>query len=208
MAEHGWLGPIEWATARRALPGQQVCGDNAVALGIAGEAALFGVIDGLGHGDAAASAADCAAETLSRASDKPLDVLIRRCHNALSSTRGAAMTLAHFDFDTGGLSWIGVGNVTAAVVAKTPHGVEMRSSALLAGGIVGYRIPESLQPQNLALSLGDLLVMASDGIDENYLGSIDFAAPVADIADHILLTHSKDSDDALVLAARHRGHSS
>ena len=39
----------------------------------------------------------------------------------LADTRGAAMTLARIDFETDTLSWIGIGNVTADLVAKTPE---------------------------------------------------------------------------------------
>src|ERR1700758_5417553 len=122
MIERGRLGPIEWAAARRAIPGEQACGDLSVALNIAGGAALFGVVDGLGHGAAAAEAAAFAAGVLTRARAQLLEVLIHRCHLALADTRGAAMTLAHIDFDSGALSWIGVGNVTAALVAKNASG--------------------------------------------------------------------------------------
>jgi phosphoserine phosphatase RsbX len=84
----------------------------------------------------------------------------------------------------------------------------VRASALLSGGIVGYRMPETLLTQNIPLAAGDLLVIASDGIAEDHLDSIDFAAPATAIAERILREHGKASDDALVLAARHRGSSS
>ncbi|MDT5086669.1 MAG: hypothetical protein QOJ61_3712, partial [Mycobacterium sp.] len=122
-----------------------------------------------------------------------------------SSTRGAAMTLARIDFRSDTLSWIGIGNVTADLVAKHPAGVEVRSSARLAGGIVGFRMPEVLVPQEVPIRPGDLLVIASDGIAEDYLDDLDFAAPALVIADQILHSHAKDNDDALVLTARHRG---
>lgn len=207
MVDHGWLGPIEWAAAGRPRPGEDSCGDQAIAVEIDETAALFGVIDGLGHGEAAAEAAQCAVGVLGRARAEPLDVLMRLCHRALATTRGAAMTLARIDFDADALSWIGIGNVTAALVAKSPSGVGLRSSALLTGGIVGYRVPETLLTQNISIVPGDLLVMASDGIAENHLDSIDFAAPATTIADKILHDHGKDSDDALVLAVRRRGAS-
>ena len=72
-------------------------------------------------------------------------------------------------------------------------------------GIVGYRIPEALTPQEVLIRPGDLLVITSDGIVEDHLDDIDFAASSLAIADQILRRHAKDSDDALVLAARHRG---
>ncbi|HZQ31804.1 MAG TPA: SpoIIE family protein phosphatase [Mycobacterium sp.] len=205
MDDHGRLGPIEWATAGRPRPGERMCGDRSIAVEINDTSALFGVIDGLGHGEAASEAAQCAVDVLSRARAEPLDVLMRLCHRALAATRGAAMTLARIDFDADAVSWIGIGNVTAALVAKSASGVDLRSSALLTGGIVGYRIPETLLTQNISVTPGDLLVMTSDGIDEDHLDSIDFAAPATGIAEKILREHGKDSDDALVLAARRRG---
>jgi hypothetical protein len=203
--KHGRLGPIEWATAGRPRPGEDVCGDQSIALEIGATAVLFGVLDGLGHGAPASEAATCGVKVLRRNPSEPLDVLIRHCHRALAGTRGAAMTLARIDFDADTVSWIGIGNVAAALVAKSPSGVDIRSSALLTGGIVGYRLPETLLTQNISSWHGNLLVIASDGIDESHLDSIDFAAPTKVIADEILRKHGKDSDDALVLAARHRG---
>jgi phosphoserine phosphatase RsbX len=207
VAEHGWLGPIEWAAKSRPRPGENVCGDRLLAVDVNGTGALIGVLDGLGHGAEAAEAANCGVEVLRNARSEPLDVLVQLCHRALSGTRGAAMTLARIDFRADTLSWVGIGNVAADLVAKHPAGVEVRSSARLAGGIVGYRIPEVLTPQEVPIRPGDLLVIASDGIVEDHLDDIDFSAPALVIADQILHSHAKDNDDALVLAARHRGAS-
>jgi phosphoserine phosphatase RsbX len=207
MDEHGWLGPIEWAVARRPEPGENVCGDQSIAVDVNGTAALFGVLDGLGHGAAAAAAALRATEVLSRERAEPLDVLIRHCHQALTATRGAAITLARIVFHTGTLDWIGIGNVTANLVAKGPAGAQVRSSALLAGGIVGYRIPDALPRQKTAMAPGDLLVIASDGIADDHLDNIDFARSALVIAKQMLNRYSRETDDALVLAARHRGSS-
>lgn len=205
MRRQGWLGPIEWAAARRPRPDEQVCGDYPIALDVSGEAALFGVLDGLGHGTEAATAAICAAEVLAGAHAEPLEALFQLCHRALADTRGVAMTLARIDFNAGTMRWLGVGNVTANLVAKAASGVEVRSCALLAGGIVGYRLPGVLHPHSVSIRPGDLLVVASDGISEDYLDSIDFAGTAMMTAEQILDKHAKETDDALVLAARHRG---
>ncbi len=205
MGEHGRLGPIEWAAESRPRPGERVCGDHPIAIDVNGTGALVGVLDGLGHGEEAAAAALCGVDVLRGARAEPLEVLFRLCHRALRATRGAAMTLARIDFAAGTLRWIGIGNVTANLVAKHPGGIEVRSSARLAGGIVGYRMPEVLTPQEVSIHPGDLLVMTSDGIAENHLDSIDFAAPALVTAREILGEHGKGSDDALVLVARHRG---
>jgi hypothetical protein len=117
------------------------------------------------------------------------------------------MTLARVDLEADLLSWTGIGNVAANLVVKSPSGVLIRSSARLVGGIVGYRIPETVHTQTVSMRPGDLLVMTSDGIGGDFLDDIDFSAPALAIADQILNNHAKDNDDALVLAARHRGAS-
>ena len=208
MRRNGSIGPIEWAAARRPLPGEEVCGDVPIAVDVGGAAALFGVADGLGHGSAAETAALRADEVVNGNRNEPLDVLLQRCHRGLTDTRGAAITLARIDFETDTLSWIGIGNVTADLVSKSAAGIQIRASALLSGGIVGYRIPHALATHQVSIGPGDLLVIATDGILEDHVRGIDFAAPAIAIAEHILDAYSRDSDDALVLTARHRGVSS
>ena len=205
--EKGRLGPIEWATAGRPLAGEHVSGDQQIAIGIDGDAALFGVIDGLGHGPAAAMAALRAVDTLEKARSERLEVLVQLCHRVLEGTRGVAMTVARVDFGAGLLAWTGVGNVAADLVAKAATGTQIRSSARLTGGIVGYRIPEIRPAQVVSLRAGDLIVMATDGITDDHVDHIDFAASATVIAEEILSKYAKESDDALVLAARHRGTS-
>jgi phosphoserine phosphatase RsbX len=207
MNDHGRLGPIEWATASRPIPGEVVCGDHSITLEVLGSAALFGVIDGLGHGAAAATAATTAAAVINRAAAEPLDALIGRCHRQLAATRGAAMTLARIDFGAETLQWMGVGNVAANLLAKSPSGVETRSSARLAAGIVGYQVHAILPPERIHIRPGYLLVIASDGIAEDHLDRVDFTASAVVIAEQILREYGRATDDALVLVARHRGFS-
>ena len=205
MTEQGRVGPIEWAVVSQPMPGETECGDRAVAVDRHGDLALFAVIDGLGHGEAAAVAAKRGAEVLSRSPGDPLDVLLGRCHGELASTRGAAITLAQIDLRADVLRWLGVGNVTATLAARSPNGMESRSSARLLGGIVGYQLPELRQPEPIPIRPGHLLVVASDGIAEDHGATIDFAASAAVTAERILNQYRRGNDDALVLVARHRG---
>lgn len=207
MHENGRFGPIEWARAGRPLPSEYTSGDRGIAVDIEGEAALFGVVDGLGHGPAAAEAALRAIDTVDRASSERIEVLIQLCHRVLAGTRGVAMTLARVDFGTNVLTWAGVGNVSADLVAKAPTGVHVRSSARITSGIVGYRIPEIRPAQVVSIRPGDLLVMRTDGIAEDYLDHIDFSAAAVAIAEELLGKDAKETDDAMVLTARHRGAS-
>ncbi|WP_197694061.1 SpoIIE family protein phosphatase [Mycobacterium sp. 852002-40037_SCH5390672] len=187
------------------MPSEYTCGDRGIAVDIDGTAALFGVVDGLGHGPAAAEAALRAVDAVTRASSERIEVLIQLCHRVLVGTRGVAMTLARVDFEANTLTWTGIGNVTADLVAKAPTGVHIRSSARLTGGIVGYRIPEIRPAQVIPIRPGDLMMMSTDGIVEGYLDHIDFSASAVAIAEGLLSKDAKETDDAMVLAARHRG---
>ncbi|WP_227982483.1 SpoIIE family protein phosphatase [Nocardia spumae] len=206
MREDGSLGTVEWAVAGRALPGQRVSGDRSVVLDAGEGSVLFAVLDGLGHGAAAADAADRAAQVLADNRAEPLDVLMVLCHRAMSDTRGAAVSLVLFGGDDQ-VQWLGVGNVESRVVAIGPGKPEVRATALLTGGIVGYLLPPNLQTQTVPIRPGDVLLMSTDGIAPDFVDTLDLAQPTTDIADDILRQHVKDTDDALVLAARHRGPS-
>ncbi|ORB74658.1 SpoIIE family protein phosphatase [Mycobacterium scrofulaceum] len=207
MHENGRIGPIEWARAGRPLPSEYISGDRGLAVDIDGEAALFGVVDGLGHGPEAAAAALRAIDAVTRSGSERLEVLVQLCHRVLEGTRGVAMTLARVDFAANTLTWTGVGNVTADLVAKSATGVQIRSSARLTAGIVGYRIPEVRPAQVVSIRPGDLLVMSTDGIAGDYLDHVDFAASAVAIAEELLGKDAKETDDAMVLTARHRGAS-
>jgi hypothetical protein len=205
MGEHGRLGPMEWATAARARSGEIVCGDRWVAVASGPDAALFGVIDGLGHGEPAAAAARCAEQVLTTAGDRPLEDLITLCHRELAATRGAAITLVRTDFASGTLHWTGVGNVSAHLLTRTAAGVDSRSTVRLLGGIVGDQLPDLTATDGVALRTGNILVMATDGIGENHTEEIEFAATAETLAERILRGHRRGTDDALVLVAKHRG---
>ncbi|QIS24266.1 SpoIIE family protein phosphatase [Nocardia terpenica] len=195
---------MEWGVAGRALPGQRVSGDRSLVLDAGGGSVLFAVLDGLGHGAAAADAADRATQVLAENRAEPLDVLMLMCHRAMSDTRGAAVSLALFG-PGDRLQWLGVGNVETRVVAVGPGKPTIRAGALPTRGIVGYLLPPSLQTQTVSVRPGDLLLMSTDGIVDEYVDGLDLAKPTAEITSDILAKYAKDTDDALVLAARHRG---
>ncbi|MFQ6229732.1 SpoIIE family protein phosphatase [Nocardia sp. NPDC002869] len=203
MHEDGYIGRIEWAMAGRALPGQDVSGDRCVVLDTGTGTVLFAVLDGLGHGAAAAAAVDRATRVLAENRTEPLDVLMVLCHRAMSDTRGAAVTLALFGAEE--TQWLGVGNIDSIVLTAGPTGPQVSATALQSGGIVGYRLPSILQPQTVPVRPGDLLLMSTDGVEAEPGHGVDLAKSTADIAQELLSRHAKDTDDALVLAARVRG---
>jgi negative regulator of sigma-B (phosphoserine phosphatase) len=200
-----WPSQLELGIAERALPGQYRSGDRAVLAAYEG-GALVAAIDGLGHGSGAAEAAAVAAEVLAAHPDDEPARLLEACHDALSRTRGAVMTLAWFDLDEARLSWTGVGNVEGRLVhAGTPNPAlpgTPTEGALTKGGVVGYNLP-SIRVTGTELLAGDVMVLATDGIDSGFAQAIVAGASAQDIADRILADHGKQGDDALVVVVRY-----
>ena len=205
MREGGRIGPLEWAVAGRPLPGEDVSGDAWVACDTGGNSALFAVIDGLGHGADAAVAAQRAVAVITDNSGEPVDVLMLLCHEALTDTRGAAISLSIIRFDDPVLHWASIGNVSSSLVAIAPGGLETRAAALLTGGIVGYRMPSIVVPPAVPIKTGDLLIMASDGISGEHVDAVDPTKSEELIAAEILARRARSTDDAVALVARYRG---
>jgi negative regulator of sigma-B (phosphoserine phosphatase) len=194
-------GLLEWCTAGRPLPGEARSGDDALVL--AGEdQALVAAIDGVGHGPLAAEAAEVAAATLRR--DPWLDVeeLTKRCHEALRPTRGAAVGLAAFR-GAGTVQWLGVGNISGRLVSggglSAPAGRWLGSVS----GVAGDDDLPVLRPTTIPVRRGDVLILATDGIDGAFVDDVVATGTCQEIAERVLRDFARASDDALVVVARY-----
>jgi len=99
-------------------PGEDVCGDG-YAIEQQDGRALVMVADGLGHGTPAAAAAARAGEIFdAHPALAPVD-LMRRLHDGLRPTRGAAAALAEVDARRGLVRYCGVGNIAATLLVGT-----------------------------------------------------------------------------------------
>jgi len=148
------------STAAICVPtaGEQVCGD-AWRVVTAGKRTVILVVDGLGHGPAAAAAAETAAGLFERHVDRvPIVGLMEMLHAGLRSTRGAAAVIAEIYADTREVRYVGIGNIAATIVS--PTGLR---SLVSHNGTVGHqvrRIQEFVYPW----PAGAMLVLLSDGI--------------------------------------------
>jgi phosphoserine phosphatase RsbX len=200
-ASTAWPSRLELGIAERALPGEPRSGDRAVLVAYDG-GALVAAVDGLGHGGGAADAADAAAEVLIAHPDDEPAHLLETCHHALARTRGAVMTLAWFDLRHGRLSWTGVGNVEGRLVHAGARPGTPTEGAFTRGGVVGYNLP-SIRVTSAELLVGDVIVLATDGIDSGFAAAMTAGGPAQEIADRILAQHGKPGDDALVVVVRY-----
>jgi serine/threonine protein phosphatase PrpC len=118
----------------------------------------------------------------------------------LRDTRGAVLSLALFA--PGSLTWLGVGNVDGVVVRSAASAPE---HLLVRSGVVGRQLP-SLEVSRLAVTRGDTLILATDGIKGHFAddpGVAFRARPM--VAEQILVDYSKGTDDALVMVVRYLG---
>jgi phosphoserine phosphatase RsbX len=191
---------LEWGFAGRPMPGERESGDQCVVHPLPG-GVLLAVVDGLGHGPRAAAAAKDAIALLQAHAQEPLVPLVKRCHEALRRTNGVVMTLAAFHAGDNRLTWLGVGNVEGLLVRGDVLARPARDTVLQRGGVVGYQLPP-LQTAVLAVGSGDLLILATDGVRGRFADGLDLDRPPQQIADEVLASHAKPSDDALVLVAR------
>ena len=197
-----WPPELEAGVALRPIPGEWRSGDRAVLAAYPG-GALVGAIDGLGHGDEAAEAAALAAQVLAATpADEPAEVL-ERCHRALRRSRGAVMTLAWFDVAARRLRWTGVGNVEGRLVRARAGPRTPTEGAFLRGGVIGYNLPP-LRVTDTPLEDGDVMVLATDGVESRFAGALAAGGGAQAMADRILGEHAKDTDDALVVVVRFR----
>ena len=187
----GWL---EWAVC--SAPLEDESGDAFVILPTGDGTVRIAVIDGLGHGPAAAEAARLAAWALEQAPAGRVIDAMRAGQLALARSRGAAISIVHAH--PRGLSWVGVGDVQASVVASgRPFGAHLVGS----DGLVGTGNP-ALRASSSGFAVGDLLVIWTDGVRAERWEHAASSAPLSVLAARCMTRYRTGADDALLLLAR------
>ena len=192
------LGGVEWSVATRSAQGHADSGDFACVRDL-GDDVLLVVVDVLGHGSGAASAARRFKGVIEVDPIGDLAALFARCDALLRSDRGAVMTAVLVRTNEQLVRYLGVGNVQAVVVRGDNRAA--REWLLIRSGVLGSGLGP-LEARTLPLLPGDVVGRATDGIHAAYASSIDPLETVDRIAQAVLDTHATGKDDALVLAAR------
>jgi phosphoserine phosphatase RsbX len=194
---------VEWGVATRCRRGEATSGDLGVVT-LLPDGALVAGIDGLGHGREAARAARQAAEVVRQSQTQDLVLLVERCHAAMRGTRGAAISLAFVSASESAMTWLGVGNVEGRVLSGDRSVSRPKGSLALGRGVPGHELP-AVRPARLEVRPGDVLVLATDGIQSTFADSLDISGSTQTISERILANHWKRPDDALVVAVRYLG---
>lgn len=144
-----------------AVAGETVCGDS-WSMSETGDNRFALVVDGLGHGERAAEAADEAVRVFGeRRAGTNLPDLMSRLDGALRKTRGAAAGLAEIDRTQRLVRYVGVGNVAGAIVTRDSH-ARSRSVVSLNGTVGGSM--RKVQEFSYPYEEGSLLILHSDGL--------------------------------------------
>jgi phosphoserine phosphatase RsbX len=181
---------VSWGMASSPLAPEDRSGDLC-AVWSPSDGALIAVVDGAGHGEEAAVAAQIAADVMSPFAHESPVALVLRCHEHLRGTRGAAMTLASLNLLDRTMTWLGIGNVEAVLCRGAALEGHDSERVLLRSGVVGYR-----------LKAHDILIMATDGVRPEFAEDAALAGDPKAIAARLLAQYDSHRDDALVVVAK------
>src|SRR2546422_7784366 len=101
---------VEWGVASQTLAGEVESGDKHV-VRIFPHGALLAAMDGLGHGEEAAAAANMAVKFLQTSQNKSATFVLKRSHQRVRSTPGVVINLAAFNAHDETMTCSGAGDV-------------------------------------------------------------------------------------------------
>lgn len=194
---------IEWGSASRFYAGEATGGDLGIVV-IVPSGTLVAAVDGAGHGPDAARAAAAAADVVRSFVTDDLSLLVHDCDEALRPTRGAALSIALLSGPVGQLTWVGVGNVEGRLVRRHHKQERTNVSLPLVRGVLGRGLPR-VTPTMVDLELGDVLILATDGIAASFADWLHPTGRPKEIAERIVQDHGRTADDRLVLVVRYLG---
>lgn len=142
-------------------PGETVCGDGWAFLN-RDSIGTFLMVDGLGHGPQAFDAAETAVKAFLDLPQRGPGETLQAIHDALRSSRGAAVAVTCVDTHRRLVTHAGVGNIAGAIVSDAPT-----RQMVSHGGIAGHearRITEFTYPW----TDDALLVLATDGLQTHW----------------------------------------
>lgn len=151
----------EFGAVCLALAGEIECGDT-WRIAYHGKEAAVMVADGLGHGPLAASASRAVAAAFAERPFEAPGESMRRFHQVLSGSRGAAAACALIEAPQGKVMYAGVGNISGSVISAD------RSKGMVShNGTLGVQLPRTQQFE-YDYQRGNRVVMHSDGMSARW----------------------------------------
>lgn len=190
--------PLDVGAATRPKPGHEQNGD-AFLIEHGRNQSLVGVIDGLGHGQAAHQASTVARQYVRNHTTQTLADLFAGVEDVCRGTRGVVMLLARFDWDAAEMTLGSVGNITMRLCQSSESKHLVTRRGVLGGGAPSPLIKRWAWPTEF------VMVIHSDGLSSNWHCdefSLDEERPVTTTANELLRSLSNYDDDATVLVVR------
>lgn len=181
--------------------GEEVSGDNWNCHGDQTRNLLL-VVDGLGHGPAAASASSAAVRVFREHPHQSPQRIVEITHAALRSTRGAALAIAEINFEQQVVRFSGIGNISASISSPAGH-----ANLVSYNGTVGHEV-RKIHEFTYPWDANGLLIMHSDGLStqwklDRYPGLSQKHPSL--IAGVLYRDFHRDRDDVTVLVAKGKG---
>ncbi|HLH31071.1 MAG TPA: SpoIIE family protein phosphatase [Terriglobia bacterium] len=191
----------EVAIMSKPYPGEPMSGDDAAVIRTE-DGFLAAVADGLGHGLEAREASNRAMEITSRIMQTGLDQIAINLNTELSGTRGCAMSLMRFNRKDATLEYVSAGDVHAHVYHLRDAYFFTPTPLVLGTGPIR---PQRIRVERTSVKPNSVLVIFTDGLKSKTTlkGELDMLRqPTIAIAEHLLESHSRPDDDALVCVIR------
>jgi anti-sigma regulatory factor (Ser/Thr protein kinase) len=190
--------PLAVAGVGVAKPGESMCGDAWTAEPHASGAILL-LADGLGHGPQAAEASREAIRIFQKRGTEAPVAILRFAHDALRSTRGAAVAIADIDCQRRVITFAGIGNIAGTVFLDAA-----RRNMVSQNGTLGHTA-RTFSEFTYEWTPGAIVVLHSDGLTSHWsldgypgIGNRDPAL----IAAVLYRDFSRGRDDVTVVVAR------
>jgi anti-sigma regulatory factor (Ser/Thr protein kinase) len=180
-----------------AKPGESACGDGWAMTKRASGAVIL-LADGLGHGPEAAEAAREAIRIFHKHTKEGPVAILRIAHDALRSTRGAAVAIADVDCDSGMVTFSGIGNIAGTVLASD------RRNMVSHNGTLGQTV-RTISEFTYAWVPDALVILNSDGLQSQWSLNSYPGIAVRDpslIAAILYRDFNRGRDDATVVVAK------
>jgi anti-sigma regulatory factor (Ser/Thr protein kinase) len=153
----GSRGELEIGAVCKAAPGENVSGDAWKAR-CQPDGGVIVIADGLGHGPAAAEAAQKVVQAFDASPHISPASMVAAMNGPLRSTRGAAVAVARIDFAAGKIAFAGIGNISGTIIDEKVTRKTVSHNGIV--GHTGHTVQEFLYP----CSRKTLVVLHTDGL--------------------------------------------
>jgi serine phosphatase RsbU (regulator of sigma subunit) len=192
--------PPRWQYSSRIRPcwGERLSGD-AVVIQPLERGMLVAIVDVLGHGPEAHELTHVIDSYLTRYPSFDVTGLMRRLHQHLNGTRGAAVGLCAIHTDRGRVDYASIGNTVMRTFGETENRFVSQE------GVLGQNM-RTPRLQSLQLEPGDLITLYTDGVSDRF-SAIDYPAILwhtpEEVVGNVVQRFGKDHDDAACIAVKY-----